>query len=209
MKTYLFDFDGTLVDSMPTFAAVMLKILDEYSIKYQSDIVKIITPLGYAGTAKYFNSLGIDMPVDELVSKMISYATVEYAHNIDAKPMVIETLRRLKARGDSLNVLTASPHSLLDVCLKRLEIYDLFDNVWSSDDFELTKANPEIYKAAAKRLDVSTSEVIFADDNPGALKTAKVSGMRVYGVYDASAEEYASEMKSIADKYIYDFSELI
>ena len=42
-KTYLFDFDGTLVDSMPTFISVMLKILDEHKIKYSDDIVKIIT----------------------------------------------------------------------------------------------------------------------------------------------------------------------
>ena len=47
MKTYLFDFDGTLVDSMPTYVSVMLRILDENNIKYSSDIVKIITPLGY------------------------------------------------------------------------------------------------------------------------------------------------------------------
>ena len=31
-KTYLFDFDGTLVDSMPTFASVMLRILKENDI---------------------------------------------------------------------------------------------------------------------------------------------------------------------------------
>ena len=31
----LFDFDGTLVDSMPTFVAVMLRILDENNIKYE------------------------------------------------------------------------------------------------------------------------------------------------------------------------------
>ena len=34
MKTYLFDFDGTLVDSMPTFASVMLRILKESNIAF-------------------------------------------------------------------------------------------------------------------------------------------------------------------------------
>ena len=29
---YLFDFDGTLVDSMPTFSSIMLNILDEYGV---------------------------------------------------------------------------------------------------------------------------------------------------------------------------------
>ena len=54
MKTYLFDFDGTLVDSMPTYAGMMLRILDEHGVKYPDNIIKIITPLGYIGTAKYF-----------------------------------------------------------------------------------------------------------------------------------------------------------
>ena len=52
-KYYLFDFDGTLVDSMPYYAKAMLQILDENGISYPEDIVKTITPLGYGGTADY------------------------------------------------------------------------------------------------------------------------------------------------------------
>ena len=33
--------------------------------------------------------------------------------------------------------------------------------------------------------------------------------MTVYGVYDASSEEYIDEMKKISDKYIYSFEELM
>ena len=65
-KTYLFDFDGTLVDSMPYFIGVMLRILDENNIKYEKDIVKIITPLGYRGTAEYFKKLGLQGSVEEI-----------------------------------------------------------------------------------------------------------------------------------------------
>ena len=43
MRTYVFDFDGTLVDSMPSFIAGVLKVLDEHSVKYNDDIIKIIT----------------------------------------------------------------------------------------------------------------------------------------------------------------------
>ena len=54
VNTYLFDFDGTLVDSMPTYISAMLRILDDHGIPYEKDIVKIITPLGFIGTAEYF-----------------------------------------------------------------------------------------------------------------------------------------------------------
>ena len=69
MKYYLFDFDGTLVDSMPTYAAMMLRILDENKISYGDDIIKIITPLGYKGTAEYFKSIGLDMELDAILAK--------------------------------------------------------------------------------------------------------------------------------------------
>jgi hypothetical protein len=42
-------------------------------------------------------------------------------------------------------------------------------------------------------------DVIFPDDNFNAIKTAKVAGMHVYGVYDDSSAEYVDDMKSISD----------
>jgi beta-phosphoglucomutase-like phosphatase (HAD superfamily) len=36
MKTYLFDFDGTLVDSMPAFIAGVLKELDKNNCEYNN-----------------------------------------------------------------------------------------------------------------------------------------------------------------------------
>ena len=208
--TYLFDFDGTLVDSMPAFISVMLRILDENNIKYESDIIKIITPLGYAGTAKYFSEkLGLKVEADKALELMNKYAYDEYAYNIPAKNNVIETLKKLKEQGADLNILTASPHSVLDVCLKRLGIYDIFTNVWSCDDFQTTKANPEIYKMAAEKIGKPVCEVLFLDDNYNADKTAAAAGMKVCGVYDKSSEEYADEIKSVSDYYIKDFAELL
>lgn len=207
--TYLFDFDGTLVDSMPTFVSVMKSILDDNGIAYGDDLVKIITPLGYAGTAKYFNELGLDISEEELVLLMQKRAEYEYKNTIPAKKNVVEVLRKLKARGDNLNILTASPHTMLDPCLKRLGIFDLFSNVWSCDDFKTTKADPKIYHKAAERLGKPVAEIMFLDDNYNADKVAKSAGMKVCGVYDASSAEYEEEIRSVCDMYIKDFSELL
>lgn len=208
MTHYLFDFDGTLVDSMPTYAGVMLRILQENHVPYPENIIKIITPLGIPGTAEYFIGMGLHKPKEEIVATMIAYMVEEYTYRVPAKAHVIEVLQQMKARGDGLHVLTASPHDTLDPCLKRLGIFDLFDNVWSCNDFGTTKADPAIYHMAAERIGVSVGEVIFLDDNFNADKTAKAAGMQVYGVYDDSSAEYVEEIKGITDRYIYDFTEL-
>ena len=181
-RTFLFDFDGTLVDSMPTYAGVMLRILDENNVPYGDDLIKIITPLGFKGTAQYFIDMGLRLSFDEIVGLMAKYAIDAYTNDVQAKEHVIDVLRTLKAQGDDLNVLTASPHETLDPCLKRLGIYDLFTNVWSCNDFATTKADPAIYRMAADKLGKDVSEVIFLDDNYNADKTAAEAGMQVWGV---------------------------
>lgn len=209
-KYYLFDFDGTLVDSMPTFCSCMLRILDENHISYAKDVTKAITPLGLNGTAEYFiHTLGLDMDKNRLMSLMKEYMLDAYFYKIPAKANVIPVLKALKEKGASLNILTASPHITLDACLKRLGLWTLFDNVWSCDDFNTTKTDPLIYVRAADKMNTTVENVLFLDDNLNADQTAKAAGMQVCGVYDESSKDYVQQMKAANDYYIYDFQELL
>ena len=208
MKTYLFDFDGTLVDSMPSWSAVMTRILDKYNIDYPANIINILTPLGTVGSAEYYVKLGVPLTTDEIINLMGEYMINEYSYNVPAKENVIEVLKILKSNGYSLNVLTASPHITLDACLKRLGMWELFSNVWSCDDFNTTKADPKIYKMVSERLDTPIKDILFLDDNSDACKTAKDAGMTVCGVYDDTSKDCEEKIKSMTDFYIYNFKEL-
>ena len=88
-------------------------------------------------------------------------------------------------------------------------MWELFDNIWSCEDFATTKADPQIYAMVAERLHSSVGNILFLDDNFNADETAKSTGMAVCGVYDDSSEEYVDDIKGVADYYIYDFSELL
>lgn len=208
--TYLFDFDGTLVDSMPAYCGAMKRILDDYGISYGPDLIKIITPLGTIGTAKYYvEKMGVPDTEEKIIERMKEYLIDAYWYRIPAKNNVESTLKSLKEKGASLNVLTASPHVTLDACLKRLGLYDLFDNVWSCDDFFTTKADPEIYRVAAEKMGTTVDKVLFLDDNFNADKTAKSADMPVCGVYDPSSDEYTEQIRALCDFYIDDFSQLL
>ncbi len=209
MKKLVFDFDGTLVDSMPAFSDTMLTVLKNNNVEYPDNVIEIITPLGYHGTTKYFiEELGMQKSVDKVFSEIAELAIRAYTYDIPAKETVAETLNELRRRGYSLNVLTASPHVMLDVCLKRNELYELFDNVWSCDDFGTTKADPKIYHAVAERLGTTVENCVFFDDNINADRTAKEAGMEVVGVYDDSSKDCTEEIKAVADHYIYKFDEI-
>ncbi len=207
--TYIFDLDGVLVDSMDTWAGVYTKLLEENNISYPQDFVKIITPLGNEGAAKYCISLGLKMTVDEIKKHNHEILSRRYFDEIPAKSNVLKVLTELKAQGVSLNVLTASPHLYVDPCLKRLGLYGLFDNVWTIDDYGHKKNEVIIYQKAAERLGKIITECTFFDDNFIAAKTAKESGMISVGVYDKSSKEMEGQIKQVTDKYIYDFEEIL
>ncbi|MBQ8565952.1 MAG: HAD-IA family hydrolase [Clostridia bacterium] len=209
MKKLIFDFDGTLVDSMQGWADFIFDHLDNLHISYPDDIIKIVSPLGTRGAANYLIDLGVDSTVDDLLELMDSFALDEYTYRVPAKAHVIDKLKELKNAGYSLNILTACNHNLLDPCLKRLGIYDAFDNIWScEEDLSMSKKEVELYTLVSKKLDSVCENCVFFDDNIGALTTAKKSGMITVGVFDATSDDLIDEIKSITDKYIYDFSEL-
>ncbi len=207
---YLFDVDGTLIDSMPSYAESMMKILDDFGISYGEDLIDIITPLGTVGTVKYFvEELKVPCTMEEVFELMKKYLLEEYFYHIPAKRGVVETLFRLKEMGKRMCVLTASPHISLDPCLKRLGIFDLFENVWSCDDLNLTKKDPEIYRTVAEKMGTEPKNILFFDDNLHALEGAKKAGLTLCGVKDDASAEQKEEICRISDFYIEDFFQIL
>lgn len=209
-KVYIFDVDGTLIDSMGEWGRALPRFLEERGVSYPSDIVKRVIALGLPGVAKYYKE---NFPLKEAEEEILAYLVgsfkEKYAREFGAKAGVLDTLKTLKMRGARLCALTAGMHVLFDDCLKRLGISELLDYCWSSDDFPTKKADPAIYKMAAARLGVDPSECVMVDDSLAALIPAKAAGLQTIGVYDDFSKGNETEMRKIADKYVYSFKELV
>ena len=206
----LFDFDGTLVDSMPYWAQKMLNILDAFSIPAPEGLFTVITALGDAGTAKYFREeLGVPLSESEMIRMMDEFAMDKYKRVIEEKPYVRELLEYLKEQGIDAYVLTASPRRMFEPCLERLGLLGYFKQTWSCEDFGTTKSNPDIYIAAAERMGVGKNEYAFVDDNCGALETARRAGVVTVGVFDDFSREWEDKTVAASDIYVKDFSELL
>lgn len=103
-NNYIFDFDGTLVDSMPCWSKKMINILDKNKIEYPKDIIRIITPLGDLGTAEYFRDvLQVKLSIEEMLAQMDEFAFPIYRDKIVLKDGVEDYLKMLKRDWSRLN----------------------------------------------------------------------------------------------------------
>lgn len=209
IKVAVFDLDGTLVDSMPYFTAGMLSIAEEEGLTYDPELIKILIPLGYTKGAEYYiHTLGVQDSVENIIHRIQSKLVYEYTNHIFLKPGVRECLTRLRESGTRLFVLTASPHTVADVCLRHNGVYDWFEQVWSVEDFDLSKSDPRIFLEVARRVGCEPGEVHYYDDSLIALHNARSAGYVTYGVYDAQTPEEIETMKTMCDTVVMNFEDM-
>lgn len=209
-SVYIFDLDGTLIDSMPYAVKELEEYLLERDIEMPPDLIKSVIALGYVGVAKYYvEHFPLQKTAEQVYEELILRIRRLYEEKVVGKLHVESVLRKLKEQGKRLNVLTASPHVFLDPCIKRLGWTELFENTWTVEDFPVTKADPKIYLLAAERLGVKPQDCVMLDDSVNALRPAKQAGLKAVGVYDEFSSRYEEEMKQIGDLYIHNFTELL
>ena len=192
---------------MSYFSKGILKVADDAGYEYDDTLIEILTPLGYTKSAEYYKTLGIPGTVEEIIKQIETNLYTEYANNIRTKPQVKEYLEHLKAGGAKLFVLTASPHMMTDVCLKNNGVYDLFDHVWSVEDFGMSKSSPDIFLHVAEVLGVTVEEITYYDDNLTAVTNSTKAGLDTVAVYDGQKPEMWEEIKAAGKHYIDTFAD--
>lgn len=209
MRAAIFDFDGTLMDSMPDWCRKMLYQLDEAGVPYPDDIIRRITTMGDIKAAAYFKELGLQKSTEDILRGMHDYALDAYSNRILPKAWVREYLDQLRAAAMPMCVLTASPREMITPCLARNQMSEYFVFTRSCDEVGLSKAQTEIYHDTAALLGLGVEDCVFFDDNIVALTTAKQAGLRTVAVYDDSSRADWEEICRIADMAITSFEELL
>lgn len=102
----------------------------------------------------------------------------------EAEPL----LRRLRAQGTRIGVLTNGNHAQQVAKLEATGLAPLVDVVCTSEQIGYAKPNPRAFQLLAERLDVPVSEMAFVGDNPEHdIDGARAAGMRA-GLVDHTAE---------------------
>ncbi|MBM7491474.1 HAD family hydrolase [Micromonospora luteifusca] len=173
---YLFDCDGTIVDSMPLHYLAWQRALDEWGCEFPEDL---FYAWGGRPTADIIVDLneqhGLAMPVETVVERRESYYQ-ELLPQLAAVPDVLAHIHDAHRRVP-FAVVSGSTRASVTASLDALGLLDRFDVLVCADDYTRAKPDPEAFLLAAQHLGVPPADCLVFEDTDLGIQAATAAGM--------------------------------
>jgi phosphoglycolate phosphatase len=208
---YLFDLDGTLVDTAPDLNAALNRALTGAGLAPVSEALTRHW-VGHGARVLIEQALhhqgGSPGLADDLHEAFLDHYQRHIADLSRPYPHVVSTLATLRARGAKLAVVTNKRTSLTRLLLDALDLTARFDAVVCGDTAALPKpaADPALY--ACEALGLQPKDVLFVGDSETDVACARAAGCAVVCVPDGYNHGVAPEALG-ADAVIRSFRDLI
>jgi pyrophosphatase PpaX len=167
----VFDWDGTLVDTMSMIYRANVVALRSYGISMSREwFHERYTPDWRAS----YRELGIP---EHLWDEMAGRWTDEMVKmRPRALPWARTALRRLRAHGLRVGLVTASTRAVVEPNITRLNLTGVFETALYSDDVAQSKPHPEALLRAMDELGVAPATTIYVGDTPVDLEMTRAAG---------------------------------
>lgn len=205
LKCAIFDFDGTLFDSMYIWDMVGEVYLRSLGKEPKPSMREDIRALSLYQSACYFKKeYAIDLSVEEIMTGINQTVENFYLREVQPKEGVIAFLNQMKQQGIATCIATASEHYQITAALQRCQMEHLFDAIFTCTEVGHGKDEPVIFRKAMEYFHADRSTTIIFEDALHAVKTAKKDGFKVVAVFDNS-EKRQTEIRQLGDCYITEF----
>ena len=175
-KLLIFDWDGTLCDSISRIALCIRCAAEEVGLPAPEEHeAREIVGLGFVDALERLFP-GIDM--DKILAMRDSYSRHFVEHDSEPSPFfdgVEETLEELKDQGYFLAVATGKSRRGLDRVLKARQLSDFFHSSRCADE-TAGKPDPLMIDELLKEFDVSPKEAIMVGDTEFDMAMAASAG---------------------------------
>lgn len=202
----IFDFDGTLFDSMYLWDKIANDSLIALGIAPPSDYRSAVRNLSLKQSVIYTKErFDLTQSVDELANMINQMIEHYYFEEIKPKDGIPEFLQSLYDRNIKICIATATDRYLIENALKRCGLLHYFSETFTCSEVGFAKDNPKIFETALEFLGTKKEKTLVFEDSLYAIKTAKEAGFVTVAVSD-KAEPNQDELKRLSDFYIESFN---
>ena len=173
---YLFDCDGTIVESMPLHYVAWTQTLALWGATFDEQQFYAWGGRPTAEIVALLNAQqGLDMPIDEVIHRK-EEMYIALIPEIQAIPEVMEHIER--SRGHvRFAVVSGGPRASVVASLEALHILDHFETLVCAGDYARGKPDPEPFLIAAARLGVDPARCLVFEDAELGIQSATAAGM--------------------------------
>ena len=205
----IFDFDGTLFDSMFIWDTAGEVYLRSIGKEPEADLQKVLKPMSLLQSAQYIREkYHIPLSVEDIMDGVNRTVEGFYFHTVEPKPGVIDFLEELHRRNIRMCIATATDRYQVEAALQRCGMRHFFSEIFTCTEVGSGKDRPDIFRKAMEHLQTDRSTTAVVEDAYHAVHTAKEDGFLVVGVYD-SHESRQQELVRLADVFLPDYFNLI
>jgi beta-phosphoglucomutase-like phosphatase (HAD superfamily) len=178
----IFDFDGTLVDTMPLHFEAYRRVLAELDIVLSADDfyaniggnARETIPKFLRGRHCPYSTDEIHARKKEMVNRLL----------VESPIPILETAKLLPVFSRRLPMALVSSGSRpgIEIVLARLDWEQYFSVVITGEDAARGKPSPDLFLLAADKLNVPPGTCIVFEDTDAGLEAARGAGMRPFDV---------------------------
>lgn len=175
-RAYLFDCDGTIVDSMPLHYIAWRAALADWRCTFPEDLFYAWGGRPVAEIVATLNEQhGLAMPVEQVAARKEALY-VENLSQLQAIPEVLEHIEISHGRIP-FAVVSGSTRDSVTASLQVLDLLDRFDTLVCAGDYQRAKPDPEPFLIAAERLGVAPRDCLVFEDTEMGIQAATAAGM--------------------------------
>ena len=204
----IFDFDGTLFDSMHVWKGIRYKFFEILGLELTPEEEEMFKGLFLRESLNLaIERFNLDKSYEELLEMLFDYIKSRYLVETEPKNDIIAFLEKLKSKGVKMGIATATGESALLTVLEKYGMTDYFSAIYSTYTVGASKTEPKVYDVVLDAIGTDKETTWVFEDALYAAKTAKANGYNVVGIYDKS-EPNQEELKNLVDIYIHNYDEL-
>ncbi|MCW2583802.1 MAG: family phosphatase [Klenkia sp.] len=182
---FLWDMDGTLVDTEPFWAAAEQQLAREHGVAWGPAECAATVGQSPARTAAALTAAGVALDPREALAVLVEAVADRVSLGVPWMPGALELLQECHVAGHRLALVTSSPAVIavaVAAAADRATGLDLFDAVVTGDDVGRPKPHPEPYLRAAGLVDREPRQCVAVEDSAPGVESAVAAGCRVIRV---------------------------